>query len=113
VLVVLTGLDLSGLDRCVPAHRLLRRRLDVRQRLLLVEQAVWRAVGAGRLSQVLVRDDGGGPKIAGVADWRQIILGIDHPCGGGVSGRRLRGFTRAPPRCVIRLTGHVCKGMGF
>lgn len=109
LLAVLTRLNLSGLGCWLPDHRLW---MDVGQRLLLVEQVVCRAVGAARLSEVLVRDDGGGSKITGVADWRQIVFGIDQPCRGGVSGCRLRGFTRPPPTCVMRLTGHGSQGKG-
>src|SRR5689334_11922549 len=94
-----------------------RMRLDVGQRFLLFQQVVAPCTGAGDGRGAAVGNDGGGPgrrvEVARVADWRQIIFGIDQPRRGGASRGRLRGFAGPLPMCVIRLTGHGCQGKGI
>ena len=112
-LVPLDLVNLGGLgrrNRCRPARRL---RLDVRQRILLVDQIVSRAAGGTRLIRVLVGDPGGGSEFAWISDWRQVIFGVDQACRGGASRGWLRDFAWALPMSVMRLTGHPCQGKGI
>lgn len=111
--VVLVVVDVGGRRRRVPGGRM---RLDVRQRLLVFEQVVTRGPGAGHRRGGAVGDDGGGSRgrveVTGVADWGQIVFGVDQARRGGASRGRLRGFAGPLPICVIRLTGHGCQGKG-
>src|SRR5271154_6140119 len=84
-LIVVALVDVGGLGRRNRCRARRRWRLDIRQRLPVVEQAVSRTAGAPRLARVLVRDHAGGSEFAWIPDRSQIIFGVDQAGRAGAS----------------------------